>query len=162
MIRRRLTSLTVIGWAAAAALLSALLPYPSAAQSPARPDAARAWRDECGSCHIAYAPRLLPAESWRVVLDRLDQHYGVDASLDPARVAQIRSYLVAEAGLPGRAPAPGRTPRISTAPWFDREHAEVAAEVWRRPSVRSRSNCGACHSGAERGAFNEDGIRIPK
>ncbi len=23
------------------------------------------WQAECGSCHVAYPPRLLPAESWR-------------------------------------------------------------------------------------------------
>lgn len=26
------------------------------------------WQTECGSCHVAFPPRLLPAESWRAMM----------------------------------------------------------------------------------------------
>lgn len=123
--------------------------------------AADTWREECGSCHLAYPPRLLPAAAWRQLLGRLDRHFGADASLSPERAALVRNYLEAHASREAAAPA-GAEPRITRLPWFEREHDEVPAEVWRRPSVRSRGNCGACHPGAEQGSFEEHGIRIPK
>jgi cytochrome c551/c552 len=152
----------LIAGAMSLVFLCVMITRPSNAASPAQADAAVTWREECGSCHIAYAPRLLPAASWRVLLARLDKHFGVDASLDPARLAVVRSYLEAQAGSPGRIEGSAVTPRISALPWFGRDHSEVPDQVWRRPSVRSRANCGACHTAAERGDFNEDGIRIPK
>src|SRR5512146_2667484 len=51
------------------------------------------WQTECGSCHVAYPPRLLPAESWRAVMSGLDKHFGSDASLDPAAVREIGAFL---------------------------------------------------------------------
>ncbi len=56
----------------------------------------------------------------------------------------------------------GEPPRISTTAWFVRKHDEVRAEVWRRPSVGSPANCLACHSGAEKGDFDEDRVKIPR
>ena len=158
--RRRILDLIV--WGIGVAFLCVLVAPPSEAGSPAPPDAAGLWREECGSCHIAYPPRLLPAASWRVVLERLDQHFGVDASLEPDRVAAVRSFLETHAAPSARAASGAETPRISTLPWFVREHSEVSADVWRRPSIRSRANCAACHTAAENGVFNEDGIRIPR
>jgi hypothetical protein len=151
-----------IVWGISIALLVVLLAQPSFAASPAAPDAAATWREECGSCHIAYPPRFLSATAWRAVVARLDQHFGVDASVDPTRVAAIRSFLEAQAALSATPVSGAATPRISTLPWFVREHSEVSADVWRRPSVRSRANCAACHSAAEQGVFNDDGIRIPR
>ena len=41
-----------------------------------------AYVQECGSCHAAYPPGMLPARSWQRVMGGLDRHYGSDASLD--------------------------------------------------------------------------------
>ena len=38
------------------------------------------WQQECASCHIAYAPALLPKGSWRRLMSGLDQHFGENAS----------------------------------------------------------------------------------
>jgi hypothetical protein len=46
------------------------------------------FRAECGSCHLAYPPGLLPAASWQRIMIRLEGHFGDDASLDPATAAQ--------------------------------------------------------------------------
>ena len=129
---------------------------------PPRPDPAHMWREECGSCHVAYPARFLPAASWRVLMQSLDKHFGVNASLDAATNRAIQSYLEAGASLYHQNPKSMPEIRISRQPWFEREHSEVPDIVWRRNSVRDRANCGVCHSGAEQGIFNEDGIRIPK
>ncbi len=131
----------------------AALPAPSAA--------ADVWREECGSCHLAFPARLLPAAAWQQLLTRLDRHFGADAALSDGRAAIIGQYLQAHAPS-GAPPAGSELPRITRSAWFEREHDEVPAEVWRRPAVRSRGNCAACHAGAEQGVFSERQIRIPK
>src|SRR5512135_2316584 len=56
------------------------------------------WQSECGSCHVAFPPRLLPAESWRAVMSGLDKHFGSDASLDPVAAKEIGAFLKQNAG----------------------------------------------------------------
>ena len=53
----------------------------------------KAWRDECGSCHVAYHPTLLPARSWKALMDRQDDHFGDKLGLDDATVAGILDFL---------------------------------------------------------------------
>jgi hypothetical protein len=38
---------------------------------------------ECGSCHIAYQKEFLPKRSWNKMMNTLDNHFGVDATLEP-------------------------------------------------------------------------------
>ena len=149
-------------WLTSTAFLALLLVTEAHAAPPTKTDAAATWREECGSCHLAFPPQLLPASSWGAVMDGLDRHFGVDASLAPAPLAQVRGYLVTHAARGEVGAAPGSAPRITTSSWFRHEHDEVAADVWRRPAVRSASNCGACHAGAAQGNFDEDGVRIPR
>ena len=120
------------------------------------------FQQECSSCHIAYSPGLLPAESWRKVMAGLDKHFGTDASLTDQENKEITAFLVNHAS--NRWSAPTAPLRITETAWFKRKHDghEVSPDVWKRPSVKSPANCGACHPQAERGDFEEDNIRIPK
>ncbi len=126
---------------------------------PSRPNAL--WQQECGSCHIAYAPGLLPAASWRKVMAGLDKHFGSDASLTANESRAITAFLVDNASNRWRAPTAPL--RISETIWFQSKHAshEIRPEVWQRASVKSPANCAACHPGAVQGDFEEDRIRIP-
>lgn len=119
------------------------------------------WQAECGSCHLAYPPRLLPAASWRALMDDLGRHFGTDASVDPATATTIRAFLETNAGR-ARSPGDEATLRITQTRWFVREHREVAARTWHGASVRSAANCAACHTGAEAGRFSEHDVRIPR
>ncbi|MDD2399591.1 MAG: cytochrome C, partial [Sulfurovum sp.] len=38
---------------------------------------------ECGSCHFAFQPGLLPERSWTKMLSNLADHFGSDAALEP-------------------------------------------------------------------------------
>ena len=40
------------------------------------------YKKECASCHFGYQPGLLPAQSWSYIMQNLEKHYGVDASID--------------------------------------------------------------------------------
>jgi diheme cytochrome c len=120
------------------------------------------WKTECGSCHIAYPPQLLPAESWGRVMSGLDRHFGTDASIDPAAGAEIAAFLERHAGSGRGARGPGDSLRITETAWFVHEHDELSPAVWKRAAVKSAANCAACHAGAEQGDFRERNIRIPR
>ncbi len=120
------------------------------------------WQAECGGCHMAFPPGLLPAASWKKVMTGLDKHFDTDASLPPADVKEITDYLVKYES--NRWTAKTAPLRISDSAWFKSKHSsgEINPAVWKRESVKSPANCMACHAGADKGDFNEHNIRIPK
>lgn len=117
---------------------------------------------ECGSCHLVYPARLLPAASWQALMGGLQRHFGSDASLDPAATRAIGDWLVANAGSGRRAGEAPPENRITRSAWFLREHRGIASAVWARPAVRTPANCGACHAGAAQGDFDEHAVHIPR
>lgn len=120
-----------------------------------------AYQQECGSCHLAYPAGLLPASSWRRIMDGLGRHFGTDAALDAQTTRQIGTWLEAHAAGRGRmAQAPAQD-RITRSAWFERKHRDIEAAVWRLDSVRSAANCAACHADAGRGGFDDDRLRTP-
>lgn len=120
-----------------------------------------AYVQECGSCHVAYPPGLLPAASWQRQMANLGRHYGSDASLEPAAATPIAAWLQRHAGTGRRAEAPPED-RITRGAWFQREHREVAAATWALPAVKGGSQCQACHTRAEAGSYREREIRLPR
>ncbi|HJV87930.1 MAG TPA: diheme cytochrome c [Noviherbaspirillum sp.] len=120
------------------------------------------YKQECGSCHVPYPPGLLPAASWQRLMQNLPQHFGTDASLDPAATKQIAAWLDANAGTGKRAREEPPQDRITKSAWFVRKHDEVPAADWKRPAIKSAANCAACHPQADQGAFNEHDVRIPR
>jgi hypothetical protein len=50
-------------------------------------------KEECGSCHLAFPPSMLPASSWKRMMGELTNHFGDDASVDPATARHITNYL---------------------------------------------------------------------
>lgn len=121
----------------------------------------RSYVQECASCHVAYPPGMLPAASWRGLMQGLDRHFGTDASLDPAELERLSQWLQATAGESRRVSSPPPENRITRSSWFERKHRQIEAATWRLPSVRSAANCAACHTGAERGQYSEHGLRMP-
>lgn len=119
------------------------------------------YAQECASCHVAYPPALLPADSWQRIMTGLPQHYGVDASLDTAQLETIGRWLKGEAGRYKKVQVSPPEDRISRSDWFVREHRRVSSEVWRLPSVQSPSQCTACHTQAVRGRFDERDLHMP-
>ncbi|OQC01760.1 MAG: Dihem cytochrome c [Alphaproteobacteria bacterium ADurb.Bin100] len=120
------------------------------------------YAQECGSCHMAFAPALLPAPSWQRIMNGLGRHYGTDASLDAASAQKIGAWLQANAGTYKRVREEPPQDRMTQSNWFLRKHREVAPDVFRRASIKSAANCTACHGGADQGNFSEHAVRIPK
>ena len=121
-----------------------------------------AYVQECGACHTAYPPALLPKESWQRLMGRLDAHYGTDATLDAAAQKSIGDWLQAHAGSDKRVRSAPPDDRITHGDWFVREHREVPAAAWTRPAIKSASNCSACHRGANEGDYDEDRVSVPR
>jgi mono/diheme cytochrome c family protein len=124
-------------------------------------DMPKAYTAECAACHTAYAPGLLPARSWQRIMTGLDKHYGTDASLDDATVRQLSTWLQTHAGTYKRVNEAPPQDRLTRSAWFERKHDEIPSAVWKHASIKSAANCGACHTGADRGDFDDDHIRLP-
>ncbi|MBK8399607.1 diheme cytochrome c [Propionivibrio sp.] len=122
-------------------------------------------REECGSCHLAFPPSMLPASSWKRMMGELDKHFGADASVSPATAEHITRYLSENAADTGgqrygsklmRGVSVQNPPlRITELPKWVREHREISSKGWLRNNVRTKANCLACHADAERGYYDE-------
>jgi Dihaem cytochrome c len=132
-----------------------------------------AWKEECGACHLAFDPSMLPARSWQKMMNELKDHFGDDASLDPGTRAWITEFLVTNAadapaatyGMQriARSIAPGAAPqRITETPFFKYFHEEVPAHIWQRKKIGTPANCQTCHTRANESRYVGREIRIPK
>jgi predicted CxxxxCH...CXXCH cytochrome family protein len=119
----------------------------------------KAYANECGSCHLAFPPQLLPARSWRALAAGLGDHFGQNAEVDAKALAPLESFLVANAGKDPGGPVPLRITGLS---WWQREHRKIDPSVFARKAVTSAANCAACHPGANEGAFGEKQVKIPR
>ena len=128
---------------------------------------------ECGSCHMAYQPELLPASSWGVIMAGLENHFGEDATSDLQTQQKILSHLNRFSAEKSDSRLSRRKImrslgnkvylRISEIPKLKREHSEhISTSVLKRPPIRSIANCAACHIPAAQGEYDEDYVRIPR
>ena len=72
-----------------------------------------AFEEECASCHMAFPPQMLHADSWRAMMGDLAHHFGSDASLDEKRRAAITDFLARNSGGRKTGPAAPCSPRRS-------------------------------------------------
>jgi hypothetical protein len=120
-------------------------------------------KEECGSCHIAFAPSMLPAGSWTKMMGELSNHFGDDASLDSVTAGRITRYLSENSADSGGQRYGGKLMRgvstqnpplrISELPKWLREHSKISADEWKSNKVGTKANCLACHADAERGYY---------
>ena len=143
------------------------LPY----KGPDLPDNAM-WRSECGDCHLAYHPTLLPARSWQRMMDEQADHFGEDLSLDEATLAQITQFLTANAAETklteaaheiARTVPPDESPqRITETAYWKHEHEDIEEVYWKSSKVKNKINCDACHLDAKFGTFEDSDMRLPE
>ena len=120
---------------------------------------------ECGACHLAFSPQMLPARSWKKLMGDLANHFGESASLPEATRAEIAAYLAANAGDAAlskngryflRGIDPAETPlRITQTPFWQAVHEEVPNAYFTSAQVKTAANCVACHRTAAKGIFGE-------
>lgn len=117
---------------------------------------------ECASCHMLYPPAFLPKESWVRIMKGLDNHYGTDASLDADSIKEISYWLNQNAGTYKRVSSAPANDRITESNWFIKKHRKISDSSWKNPKVKSKSNCMACHTSADKGNYDDDNVRVPK
>ncbi|MFA5119773.1 cytochrome C [Zavarzinia sp.] len=105
---------------------------------------------ECGECHMAFQPALLPAGSWHRIMGNLSDHFGENASLPPATATAIESYLTANAGR-----GDPNVLRITEQRWWRHEH-DFSDRAWKRSGAASKIDCVACHRDAAAGLYEDD------
>jgi cytochrome b len=160
---------TLAAIAAAAAAVLGLLSRLPPHGVPDMPVSAT-YRAECGDCHWAYHPSLLPRASWAGIMNSLGDHFGEDATLGANEAAEIAAYLEHFAAEAWDTEAANRLAttssdaplRITLSPYFVRKHREIQPAVFERTGIRSRGNCIACHRDADSGRFDDQAIDIPK
>lgn len=130
------------------------------------------WLEECGECHLAFHPSLLPARSWQLIMDQQSDHFGEDLAYDEETTKEITDFLTAnaaESGLSEAAhkinqsiPATESPIRVTETPHWKKKHKEIDNKYWKDNAVKSKSNCGACHLDAKTGWFEDSDMRLPK
>ena len=127
--------------------------------------------NECASCHILYPPSLLPEHAWSSMMATLEDHFGDDASLEPADAQRILDYLTANAAEHSTAEASVKLLKslpnqdiiaITQTPFWKRTHRAIEARVFESEPVKSRANCKACHGDVERGLLEDTAIKMPE
>ena len=129
-----------------------------------------AYQRECGACHYAFNPGLLPAASWAGLITSLREHFGEDASLDDRIARSLAAWLVENAAETFDTESANRFRivaledpyRITSTPYWVRKHASIPPGVFARKSVVSKVNCHACHRDAESGRYDDQAIAIPE
>lgn len=122
--------------------------------------------EECGACHFAYLPGLLPGKSWRGIMQGLEDHFGENAELDEESAAQIMSYLELNALQAGTLTSlsklmrnmPTDPPlRITELPAFVRMHEEIPRQLQVKELKEGfLSPCADCHREAADGIFDKE------
>lgn len=100
------------------------------------------WKSECEGCHMAFPPSLLAKENWQLIMQGLDKHFGVDASLDVKTRDEISAFLERNAGSSWTRSS--STLRFTDTQWFLRKHSG-AMRMIAKGRVKSLMDCVACH-----------------
>ena len=134
----------------------------------------KVYKEECGGCHLAYQPGLLPTKSWEKLLTEtaLADHFGDDATLDAETLKEVRDYALANAADKSYhkrsrkialATETGDAPlRITDVRYIKRKHHGIPEKMVKgNKDVKSLSHCNKCHTEAEEGDYDNDTVSIP-
>lgn len=126
------------------------------------------WMMECGGCHLAYPPSMLPQRSWDRMLQEQADHFGEDLSLRPATVAALLAHARQPRPVPwasarlARSAPPGQAPqRITELRFWRRAHRALPDAAFRPPVSAGKHDCDACHVDAASGIFQPRMIQRP-
>jgi len=136
-----------------------------------RPVTDTTYKENCGVCHFAYQPELLPSASWEKILSLPEDHFGESFELNEEAKKSILAYLHTNAAEHSGAKRAVRIikclgtqapMRITEIPYIKRKHQDIPAEIIKRETIGSLSSCTACHMQAEEGIYDDDFVVIPK
>lgn len=127
------------------------------------------YKKECGSCHIAYAPYLLPQKAWANLMSDLENHFGDDASLETAEFQSIFAFLEAHSMQKYDTKFRANLAKenddeiaISKYKFYEKAHQNLPNALFDDERIKSRANCEACHERAELGFFGKSEVNFAK
>jgi cytochrome b len=138
------------------------------AQQKASKPAASRWTKECGGCHLAYPPALLPMRSWERMMKEQAQHFGEDLSLsqnvakallEEARADRTSTWAAWK--LAHSAPASDAPQRISELRFWRHAHEGLPPSAFKAPVSQGKHDCESCHVDAASGIFQPRMIQKP-
>ena len=123
--------------------------------------------EECASCHTLYPPFLLPKNSWKKMMNDLENHFGDDASLDSKTKEEIERFLVKNSSESSTKEAAFYISKsikddimsVTKTPFLKKKHKDIDKKVFESKKVRTKSNCKACHTDFENGLIEDDLIK---
>lgn len=107
-------------------------------------EASPVWQNECGCCHMAFPPALLSKGDWNFLMQNLDKHFGVDASLDSKSRDEIAAFLERNAASFWGHSADSH--RMTETSWFMNKH-KAPIRMLIKGRIKSLTDCVACHKG---------------
>jgi len=128
---------------------------------------------DCGDCHKVYPPFLFPKRSWERIMDKLDNHFGeeiTENNISMGARESIKKYLYANSAEHStrevsykmlKSIGDGRPKSTSKVMYWRETHADIDPSVYKRKSIKDRSNCSACHKDFEYGNLDDTNIKIP-
>ncbi len=136
-----------------------------------KPVTDKKYAKECGECHVAYQPGLLPSASWEKLLNAtaLKNHFGDNAEMDAATLEHLLEYATDNAAEKSWYKRSRKIANNNNAPlritelrYIKRVHEEIPAKMIKEnKDVKSLSMCNACHTQAAKGVFDSDTVNIP-
>ncbi len=158
-------------WAEENLLVAIFTPF---RQKEVNPVTNQQYKDECGSCHYAYPPGLLPSNSWEKLLSEkaLAEHFGENAELDKDVLSVIYGYAIANAAdksywkrarkIAISTEGVDAPLRITEVHYIKRKHQRIPVKMIQgNKDVKSLSYCDACHTQANKGVFEAAAVQIP-
>lgn len=122
--------------------------------------------EECGACHYAYPPGLLPTSSWIGIMQTLDDHFEDNAETDEETATYVTNYLTENAlreGQPSKLSAllrnmPDQPPlRVTDLPGFLQLHeSEMELIEGVDMGMEFFAPCEDCHRQADQGLFDKE------
>jgi hypothetical protein len=123
------------------------------------------YNQQCNVCHFAYPPGMLPAGSWKKLMDAMPQHFTSQVMINIDTQEEISKWLQANAGTFALVAEEPPQNRITQSVWWTRRHLnnpKIAAAVLKKPAVGKGASCVACHSAAAQGEFSAKTVQVPK
>jgi len=133
----------------------------------------QAYYHDCGDCHKVYPPFILPERSWKRIMNGLDNHFGekiTDQNISQAARISIRRFLydhsaehsTREVSYKMLKSIGDHNPKSTSKVMYWRDtHSDIDPSVYKRKSIKDRSNCSACHKDFEYGNLDDINIKIP-
>jgi len=133
-----------------------------------------AFYEKCGKCHKTYPPFMLPHDSWKRLMDGLENHFGeqiTESNITKSEQMSIKAYLLSHSAETSTHKIAFKTLEslgemrpisMSKVPYWREAHQSIEKSTFKSLHVKDASNCFVCHPDFEYGILDNTRIHIPK